>query len=364
VPKDLSTACFDVIDLGNCTGRIDHDRDLSKDKGSISYTLLPRKLPNEIETSDPQTPRGKLGTNFDNAVKAAVLQTTTAWTQFGEGLIHQYGSQRGIQMICALTHDDPVRDCTAGNGSALADIRLTVAGAVAAEEQALKLADAVTGSAYGARKVQSLITAGRQQLDHALSQDATAAANGQLPTVDRQALDKALHDAESAEDAAYSGIDPHDPNKSNAVRVRTGLTQALADKQKALALLDRLIAAPPPVQPPPSRIPEDLDFSGSGEPAGNNFNLCIYLQGPPGQTGTVTTDSARADVSIPTQEKPFTLNSAGLAELVFAEPDTGTEIKFTISRSEPGNKTSTSGSQATWIHRAPPWGLPDCKPPG
>ena len=111
VPKGLSTSCYDLIDLSNCKGRIDHDRDLGKDEGTVTVTLVPAPLPNKVTTSRPTTPRGKVLTNFDDAVQGAVVQTVTAWGQFGTALLTRYGKVRGTEMICALTHDDPVTDC-------------------------------------------------------------------------------------------------------------------------------------------------------------------------------------------------------------------------------------------------------------
>ena len=126
VPAGLSTACFDLIDLGNCKGRMDHDKSIGKDTGTIEYQLVYQPLlyqDTKITTSNPGTPRGEIGrgngNNFYKAVIGAAEQTTTTWTQFGAALIARYGVTRGTQMICALTHDDPVRDCTAGGTKAI-----------------------------------------------------------------------------------------------------------------------------------------------------------------------------------------------------------------------------------------------------
>lgn len=43
-----------------------------------------------------------------------MAESAGAWTDFGNELIARYGKLRGTQMICAITHDDPVTDCTEG----------------------------------------------------------------------------------------------------------------------------------------------------------------------------------------------------------------------------------------------------------
>lgn len=116
LPPTLTTSCYDLAHLlGQCKGRIDHDRDLGKDEGDIHVTLKAGPLPNTLTTANPTTPRGKITlagrTNFDRGVQGAVDETVGAWTDFGKELQRRYGKVRGERMICALTHDDPVKDC-------------------------------------------------------------------------------------------------------------------------------------------------------------------------------------------------------------------------------------------------------------
>lgn len=54
-------------------------------------------------TSSPTTPRGKTGGNFDRAVQGAIADTRRQWADFRALL--------GDRIGCALTHDNPVRDC-------------------------------------------------------------------------------------------------------------------------------------------------------------------------------------------------------------------------------------------------------------
>jgi hypothetical protein len=110
IDPQLATACFDFPGSGDCTGRIDHDKDLGKDKGDISFTYA-YPLPNKVTAGVGRTPRGAIGQNFAKAAIGAVNESTGAWTDLGTELIKRYGTTRGTQMICAITHDDPVRDC-------------------------------------------------------------------------------------------------------------------------------------------------------------------------------------------------------------------------------------------------------------
>ena len=111
-PTDLSTGCFaglisDKIPgekgmLADCRGRVTHNT-LNKDNGKIDTVTG--------DISDPTTPRGKVNGNFERAVRAAVIETQRQWKDFREELKVWYGARRANLMICALTHDDPVRDC-------------------------------------------------------------------------------------------------------------------------------------------------------------------------------------------------------------------------------------------------------------
>ena len=125
VPATLTTGCFEVRELVRdtpkaCVGRIRH-KILNKDNGSIRPARPATGAdPNATGTINNAAglvvgasakPRGQIGTNFQKAVLAAVRETRRQWRHFRGELIARYGSRRGTLMICALTRDDPVRDC-------------------------------------------------------------------------------------------------------------------------------------------------------------------------------------------------------------------------------------------------------------
>ncbi|MET0522742.1 MAG: CinY protein, partial [Jiangellaceae bacterium] len=106
VPAALSTGCFVLRDrvpgVEACEGRITH-AGLNKDNGLID--------PGTGSTTEPTTPRGKLGDNFAKAVAGAIVETRHQWEELRAALQAQYGKQKASLMICALTHDDPLNDC-------------------------------------------------------------------------------------------------------------------------------------------------------------------------------------------------------------------------------------------------------------
>jgi hypothetical protein len=115
------TPCYALPGSSNCAGRVDHDKHLGKDTGTV--TVVPGPCPgacrtDQLVTGGPTTPRGQVAigavTNFDLAVQGALREVRGNWTDFGTALIGKYGAARGRLMICALTHDDPVPDCTPG----------------------------------------------------------------------------------------------------------------------------------------------------------------------------------------------------------------------------------------------------------
>jgi len=106
IPSDLTTGCFIIRDqdpgVGECASRVTHAA-LNKDKGLVD--------PVSGSTVDPTTPRGRVLRNFDKAVQGAIIETRRQWTDFRAELVSRYGSTRASLMICALTRDDPIRDC-------------------------------------------------------------------------------------------------------------------------------------------------------------------------------------------------------------------------------------------------------------
>jgi len=131
VPSDLTTGCYvprdEIPGVGECERRVTHAA-LNKDRGLID--------PDTGKATDPTTPRGMVGDNFAKAVTGAIAETRRQWQDFRSELTAQYGEERADVMICALTHDAPVRDCQWDErglvvsillvGSALAAVAMTV----------------------------------------------------------------------------------------------------------------------------------------------------------------------------------------------------------------------------------------------
>lgn len=110
VPANLSTGCFDAAAAGSgeklgCSGgaRIRHHA-LNKDLGLID--------PATGHTSAPSTDRGKIGDNFSKAVTLAIADTRRQWKDMVTALEQRYPGGKGTRMACAITHDDPAKDCT------------------------------------------------------------------------------------------------------------------------------------------------------------------------------------------------------------------------------------------------------------
>ena len=107
VPTDLSTGCFNIEELSggsifSCRRRVRH-LILNKDKGQID--------PVTGATSAPTTVRGLVGSNFAKAVAGAIADTRRQWADLRSQILSAYGARRGGLMVCAVTHDDPVKDC-------------------------------------------------------------------------------------------------------------------------------------------------------------------------------------------------------------------------------------------------------------
>jgi hypothetical protein len=102
VPFTLATGCFSLIPVVGCLGRIEHDA-LNKDTGRIN--------PFTGKAGRGTTPRGRIAVNFQAAVSGAIAETRRQWNDLAKALVTAYGTTRGSLMICALTRDDPIRDC-------------------------------------------------------------------------------------------------------------------------------------------------------------------------------------------------------------------------------------------------------------
>jgi hypothetical protein len=118
VPYDLTTGCYAgyghdgtpgqkgdaAKGFPDCTGRVTHHT-VNKDSGIID--------PKDGHTSSPDdhSPRGQFLDNFERAVHGAIEDTKRQWLNFRYALRKEHGAQRANMMICALTRDDPVKDC-------------------------------------------------------------------------------------------------------------------------------------------------------------------------------------------------------------------------------------------------------------
>jgi len=121
IPDDFSTGCFNLFGKDTTDGAaacIKEGRTvthvvLNKDKGTIN--VQPHaQIPDANLTTNPTTPRGQIADNFERAVEGAVLETRRQWAEFRVALAAKYGSEKARVMICALTHDYPLRDCYPG----------------------------------------------------------------------------------------------------------------------------------------------------------------------------------------------------------------------------------------------------------
>jgi hypothetical protein len=108
VPPDLTTGCFVLRDsvpgVGACERRVTHAA-LNKDLGLVD--------PGSGSTTAATMPRGKVESNFAKAVAGAMVETRHQWRDFRVALENDYGAAKGSLMACALTRDDPSKDCRA-----------------------------------------------------------------------------------------------------------------------------------------------------------------------------------------------------------------------------------------------------------
>ncbi|EJT45944.1 CinY protein [Trichosporon asahii var. asahii CBS 2479] len=129
VPSDFSTGCFILFGHDTVEGAAACEKDgryithvvLNKDKGEIIVKPLANITidAGTTLTGEARTPRGNISDNFERAVHGAVLESRRQWADFRQKLIDTYGPTRGRLMICALTRDQPQRDCGGGRSVAL-----------------------------------------------------------------------------------------------------------------------------------------------------------------------------------------------------------------------------------------------------
>jgi hypothetical protein len=94
-----------IYDTGlkdSCPNRVKHSA-LNKDKGLIDWKTG--------KTSDPGTPRGQVGDNFQRAVTGARKQVRAIWGDFVTAIDSRYGSTRGALILRAFTVDTPWTTC-------------------------------------------------------------------------------------------------------------------------------------------------------------------------------------------------------------------------------------------------------------
>ncbi len=113
IPARLITGCFSVYEKGlsavdGCrsglrrTPRVRHN-ELNKDQGTID--------PVTGAATAPTTIRGQAGSDFSNAVSLAIADTRRQWSDLRAEIVRLNGPKRGNLIICALTRDNPLRDC-------------------------------------------------------------------------------------------------------------------------------------------------------------------------------------------------------------------------------------------------------------
>jgi hypothetical protein len=119
IPPGLITGCFKSTTLDPKTGvkgclamnRTVVHENLNKDDGTISLVPGVTFPPATPITSNPKTARGKIGSNFETAVQLAILETRRQWNLIRETILRENSQEQGKRIICALTHDEPWKDC-------------------------------------------------------------------------------------------------------------------------------------------------------------------------------------------------------------------------------------------------------------
>jgi hypothetical protein len=100
------------VKIDSCPERVKHST-LNKDKGLIDWRTG--------KTSDPETPRGQVGDNFQRAVTGARKQVRAIWGDFVDAVNARYGDARGGLILQALTTDTPWTKCQLSGKSPFVD---------------------------------------------------------------------------------------------------------------------------------------------------------------------------------------------------------------------------------------------------
>jgi len=107
-PQGLISGCYEKppepdhcnYGPGGSLHRVKH-MVVNKDDGTIDPVI-----------GDGTTIRGRHDDNFAHAVEAAIDDTRDKWLTFRRRLTDAYGAKTGALMACAISHDDPVADCS------------------------------------------------------------------------------------------------------------------------------------------------------------------------------------------------------------------------------------------------------------
>tara|TARA_R110000868_G_scaffold80881_2_gene229297 strand:+ start:1887 stop:2900 length:1014 start_codon:yes stop_codon:yes gene_type:complete len=108
-PAGLISGCFDNESF------IDEERGcFYGDEGQHRIRHL--NLAKDTGEIDPQigtghSERGAMNDNFRRSVEAAIEDSADKWATLRERLVATYGETNGGMMICAITRDNPTRDC-------------------------------------------------------------------------------------------------------------------------------------------------------------------------------------------------------------------------------------------------------------
>ena len=110
-----------VFPAGLISGCFDNESFLGEERGCFygdtgEHRVRHLNLAKDTGVIDPQigagsSERGALGDNFRRSVEAAIEDSADKWATLRERLVATYGERNGAMMICAITRDNPTRDC-------------------------------------------------------------------------------------------------------------------------------------------------------------------------------------------------------------------------------------------------------------
>jgi len=108
-PEGLISGCFDMESFVN-----EEEGCFYGDQGQ--HRLRHFNLAKDTGPIDPvigvgHLRRGTVGDNFRRSVEAAIEDSADKWATLRERLVATYGETNGSMMICAITRDNPTREC-------------------------------------------------------------------------------------------------------------------------------------------------------------------------------------------------------------------------------------------------------------